>query len=533
MKILIKFRHGLGDAVQLTSVLSHLKTKRPEWQVDVASLIGKHSAHRGLCNRVYRLGIDPIPEHGYQRIFNLDWHECDQSFADSPSTKVEFCLRSIFDIQPNLSLLKYRILIREQAARHAEQYLQTISGTPNKEGKFSVAVIHYQGNTSAGRKNLSHELTAQLCNDLITLGLTPLILDWDRRSPLPDNRAIFCPDVEHPLWSATGTGDAEMIGALISKAVLMVGIDSGPQKVAAALETPTIAVWTGNHPIHYCCPADNVLHLVPSSHAELIRGERESGLSYFTRHYRFDTYIDLQVKLLTAVSELLQQEPNELTWRSGFWIRQDNAAQDMVIVNDVFNRDSYRVNEIPLPAEVVIDVGAHIGTFALRWHRRNPNARIICVEACPENIIALKANAGTFADVVHAACTYEQDVVLLNAVTPQCRSTGGSRLVSAEEAKSVTDTQYWTDHRPLPTVTLDELVDQRGLKQIDVLKLDCEGSEFSILENAKCLDQVRLVVGEFHGRERFMELIQRRFQNWHLRILCDGDPGTFWLRNPS
>jgi len=48
MDVLIKFRHGLGDAVQLTAVLSHLSHYHPDWQVDVAALAGKQSAFYGV-----------------------------------------------------------------------------------------------------------------------------------------------------------------------------------------------------------------------------------------------------------------------------------------------------------------------------------------------------------------------------------------------------------------------------------------------------------------------------------------------------
>ena len=79
---------------------------------------------------------------------------------------------------------------------------------------------------------------------------------------------------------------------------------------------------------------------------------------------------------------------------------------------------------------IVVDVGAHIGCFASRFHRRNPLARILAVECCPENLAALRRNVGGFASVVQAAITYEQDVALLNAVFPDCDTTGGSILLS-------------------------------------------------------------------------------------------------------
>ena len=82
-------------------------------------------------------------------------------------------------------------------------------------------------------------------------------------------------------------------------------------------------------------------------------------------------------------------------------------------------------------------------------------------------------------------------------------------------------------------MTLEDLMQQHGLDRIDVLKLDCEGSEFSILGQTSSLDRIGIIVGEYHGRDRFRELVQQRFAGWKLTILKD-DPcfGTFWLESP-
>jgi hypothetical protein len=68
--------------------------------------------------------------------------------------------------------------------------------------------------------------------------------------------------------------------------------------------------------------------------------------------------------------------------------------------------------------------------------------------------------------------------------------------------------------------------------EIDILKLDCEGSEFSILENTTMLDRIRVIVGEYHDKPRFEKLVAERFADWKLRILHEGEPGAFWLLNP-
>ena len=76
MDVLIEFRHGLGDAAQLTMVLKHLEREFPDWNIDVAALPGKHSAVYGLCRKVFVLDRDEISKDSYDRVYRLDWPEC-------------------------------------------------------------------------------------------------------------------------------------------------------------------------------------------------------------------------------------------------------------------------------------------------------------------------------------------------------------------------------------------------------------------------------------------------------------------------
>ena len=234
-------------------------------------------------------------------------------------------------------------------------------------------------------------------------------------------------------------------------------------------------------------------------------------------------------------------DPN-LVRAGEFWIRADNTEQDLVVVKDIFEQDAYCTQLLSNnagPDEIVVDIGAHIGTFARLWHRKNPQARIICVEACPENLNALRANVAGFAEVVHAACSYETgELMLLNAVRPDCESTGGSVVVPRSERETTPLRQegyvYWDDFRELPKVTLEELMSRFGFDHINILKLDCEGSEYSVLGKTTSLDRIRIIVGEYHVRARWNEFRGRRLQGWDYGHMldCGERGGLFHYANP-
>ncbi len=222
----------------------------------------------------------------------------------------------------------------------------------------------------------------------------------------------------------------------------------------------------------------------------------------------------------------------------GPWVRRDFGHQDVGVLEEVIARDTYKTSYFGRwrdGPQVVVDVGAHIGSFAWLWHAKDPTAKIVCIEACPENIEILQANVGDFAQVVHAACTYEPgNLALLNTVMHAGNGTGGSTIVPATGLQDSTTFghTYRLDFRPMPKITLEEAMALAGDDCIDLLKLDCEGSEFDILEHGP-LDRIAMIVGEYHGQARWNQFRTRRMPNWDYgHMAAGGELGIFHYRNP-
>ncbi len=307
-RVLIQFRHGLGDAIQLTIVLRHLRQAHPDWEIELSALRGKHSVGQDLCERVSVLETAGRRPVGAQQVYALDWDECYDAHANWPSTKPTRCLREVFHLEPNLDLFRYQIARSAAADQRAREYLATLRlEGPLPDGRYPVVLLHYQGNTSCDRKDLPHDAAKRVCETARDLGYVPVILDWDQRSPLIDQRTVFCPEASHPLWGGHGTGDAEALAALIEASALMIGIDSGPLHVAGATTTPTLGVWTRHHPVHFFDLCPNVRHLVPRNHAALAKGA--PAVEFFQGHYEHDLYDDLAADLVAHVRSRLTGQP--------------------------------------------------------------------------------------------------------------------------------------------------------------------------------------------------------------------------------
>lgn len=376
LKVLIEFRHGLGDAAQFTAVLRHLRELRKDWLVDMASLRGKHSAFFGLCENSWVLDDPRRPtESSYQHVFKIGWHECRKSYSNSPATKTALCLREVFDIEPEERLLQYHINVGQEAGAAVDKYLAEIGVQRLPGGRAPIVLLHYQGNTSKAKKDIEHATASRICKAVIDAGRTPIILDWDRRSAIPDQKTIFCPCEGNPLWGGGGSGDAERLAALIQAAELMVGIDSGPLHVAGATHTPTIALWTKHHPIHYFDLSPTTLHLIPTADGQMSPGPESDR--YFAKHYRHQFYTAVDVDMPATVSSTLTGESFEVCRNKGFLMQlrsksynKDYYEEHRVAGLDYLsyggwhqNYGRWFVDSLNLKGKTVLDVGAACGAL--------------------------------------------------------------------------------------------------------------------------------------------------------------------------
>jgi len=343
-----------------------------------APALGKQHTLHGLCRKVIVRGDrDSFEGTRYQRRYALDWDECRASHGDCPSTKVTQCLVEVFKLKPIAALCGYQIQRSARADQLARAYLEQVChAAPDSAGRYPAVLIHYAGNTSADKKNLSHDVVRDVCDVVLAAGATPVILDWDRRSPLPDGQRIFNPDADHPMWGGHGTGDAGVLAALIEHARLMVGVDSGPLHVAGATSTETIGVWTQHHPVYYFDLADNVLHFVPANHEQLARGAEAAA--YFQRGYQHQTYRELAVDLPTLVESCLTGEEFQRIANRRFLARLSAHAYDrryheehrhagldyLAFGQRQQDYGRWLVDSLQLEGKRVLDVGCACGAIA-------------------------------------------------------------------------------------------------------------------------------------------------------------------------
>ena len=129
------------------------------------------------------------------------------------------------------------------------------------------------------------------------------------------------------------------------------------------------------------------------------------------------------------------------------------------------------------PGDVILDVGANIGSYTLRCARRTgPRGRVVSIEAMAETAALLQKNieANRLANVDVVACAMGEKpghVALY--------STGHSSSTRLQEGgpfAQVAETEV---------ITGDSLVERFGLNRVDWIKMDIEGGEPAALRGMK------------------------------------------------
>ena len=196
------------------------------------------------------------------------------------------------------------------------------------------------------------------------------------------------------------------------------------------------------------------------------------------------------------------------------------------------------------PIRHIVDIGANIGDTLLLLHRYFPQARIIGFEPVEEYfaVAAGRTAAIDRIEVHNRAVTADHlfyddlgtrkrprpiELALVKALPESGVGWRGGSLVGPADHALLTGAEvagYRRAEQPITPITLAEMLEQWGLAEIDLLKLDCEGCESSVLGSADIdvLRRVRFMTGEYHQLGRFYPAIRHRLFRTH-KICLAGD----------
>jgi FkbM family methyltransferase len=199
------------------------------------------------------------------------------------------------------------------------------------------------------------------------------------------------------------------------------------------------------------------------------------------------------------------------------------ARTDLEVLNEIALEDEYGAAD-DVQARTIVDLGAHIGLATLRLLARRPDAHVIAVEADPRLVGRLRRNVASLpVTVVHAAIA---------------GASGSRTLYRSDDSawgNALRRTLPWQQGVEVPALSLGDLLEQQGLAEVDLLKVDVEGAEWELFADGVPAP-VAAVAGEVHALDgshprELLARIEREMELTTGRV--DDDRAVFVARRPA
>ena len=199
--------------------------------------------------------------------------------------------------------------------------------------------------------------------------------------------------------------------------------------------------------------------------------------------------------------------------------RSDFHMIDEIWAYRKYDYFGYRVN----PGDVVVDIGANIGAFSLYAAKTCGASHVISFEPFLDNYKVLSNNVehNMLRNItcVNQAVAGQGSVrtLRLDSTDAACHS-----LVGGSSERTI----------EVECCTLDDVFRRFSLTKIDYLKIDCEGAEYEILENAVSrLPQIRRISMETHTTfDRKAEDIEKLLRRHDFDVRLFGDHRLYATR---
>ena len=170
------------------------------------------------------------------------------------------------------------------------------------------------------------------------------------------------------------------------------------------------------------------------------------------------------------------------------------GTMDVSVLRHSFDHDIFltAIPEYTLPANaIVLDIGAHIGTFSI----------LAATKARQGRIFALEPSLGTYSLLtVNVAINRLQNIVSEHlALTDRVGLVELYHDPEDHYGHSVMK-QLSTSKETVPATTLARYLEEKGLDYVDLAKFNCEGAEFAILQSSspEVLNRIGKMIVLYH-----------------------------------
>jgi len=191
--------------------------------------------------------------------------------------------------------------------------------------------------------------------------------------------------------------------------------------------------------------------------------------------------------------------------RTGIQIMIRPNSTDIMALTNIWVLDDYSNSKITINNEdVIIDVGAHIGLFALYVAQFCKNGKIFCLEPDPENFKLLERNLNL---------NQISNVLIFNMAVSKTSSK--INLYKNDDKSGHSIVLPSSNSIEVESTTLNDFLHKSKIIHCSLLKLDCEGAEYEIIESLyKVNFQIfQNIILEYHLLDSKPDLITNLIKN--------------------
>ena len=165
---------------------------------------------------------------------------------------------------------------------------------------------------------------------------------------------------------------------------------------------------------------------------------------------------------------------------------------DVPTYGEILLRGEYAF-DLPFPPKVIVDAGANIGMASIYFANRYPEAKIIAIEAEASNFVMLTRNVRPYPAIipVHAALWNRDGEISVGEPDAATGASGNWAFVTREGPGS-----------RIPAITMRTLMKAMQVTGVDLAKIDIEGAEKEVFEDAEWIEGLGCLMIELHDRFR-------------------------------
>mgnify|MGYP001608676553 FL=1 len=184
---------------------------------------------------------------------------------------------------------------------------------------------------------------------------------------------------------------------------------------------------------------------------------------------------------------------------SGLKIKLRTRSTDLMALTNVWLVEEYSGSNFRINAnDVIIDIGAHVGLFTLYASQYCKNGTIFCFEPVDENYDILVDNITQ---------NNLKNVKPFKSAVSKSESTITIYRNKDEAGHSMFS---FTSHAlKVDSISLKKIIDENSVNQCNLIKIDCEGAEYEIIESLplEYFKKISKLIIEYHFADSKPKLV--------------------------